>query len=357
MASERSDLIRRFGAATAGALVAALVIVPCLTRTVAVAATAHAVAPNPTEVGVLSTSTYGAVLVWTGKAAASASYSNAPLYEFSGDANGKFGCTTQKANGYDFPGGTFGLYSCTGPTSDVVNGVSTDDWPALTTVGTPVAGPGVNQKLLGTEHRPGVGDQVSYGGHPLYLFDPPSNPFDPGGEGYLESVYPAFPWHGIWYLVSARDGRPAPGPTTIGTEYLPDKQPALAYLQFGLSGTPITVYSYSLDRQGVSECTATCSLTWLPLLTMGEPQVQVNIVKNPIVQGGPVGHVATQDLGVIRRADGTEQVTYGGKPLYLYSREHYVFANGGPSSFGTTGNGNGLRGPNGGTFSVVYLGH
>jgi predicted lipoprotein with Yx(FWY)xxD motif len=225
----------------------------------------------------------------------------APLYEFSGDADGKFGCTTRPAKGWDPGLGTFGVYTCTGPESDISKS-TTDDWPALATTGTPVAGHGVDQELLGTVERPGVGDQVTYGGHPLYLFDPPSHPFAPQGEGYFESVYPMFPWHGIWYLVSARDGRPAPGQATVGTEILAGKKPALAYVEAALNGVTVTVYSYSLDRVGASVCTGACAVTWPPLLTTGEPKIGLTVATN---------HVVAQDLGVARRPDGTDQVTGG----------------------------------------------
>jgi len=338
---------RRFGAAAGCAVLAALATGPVLTTTATMAAPANAAATGR-EVSALATSAYGSVLVWGGSIEGAGS----PLYEFSGDANGKFGCTTQKAMGYDDPAGAFSVASCTGPESDFVNVTGGADWPALTTTGAPVAGPGVDQKLLGDVRRPGIGDQVSYGGHPLYLFDQPSKPFDPLGEGYLESVAPMYPWHGIWYLVSAKDGRPAPGPATVGTETLPGKIRAVAYVELssprdvGVGDLPVTVYSYSLDRAGVSTCTGACAITWPPLLTTGKPQVY----------SGCSQCVATNDLATIRRPDGTQQVTYRGKPLYLYSGERYVFIDGvEPSSNGTAGNGNGLHGPNGGTFSVVYL--
>lgn len=315
-------------------------------------------APAGTEVSAMSTSIYGSVLVWGGRKEGHGSF----LYEFSGDANGKFGCTTRRAPGYNGGGGPLSaevpaqsllgmLASCTGPERDFLSvSPSDDDWPALTTAGAPVAGPGVDQNLLGTVDRRGIGKQVTYGGHPLYLFDvrETSDPLYSSGEGYVESVAPMYPWHGIWNLVSAKDGAPAPGPTTVGAEILPSKKAALAYVEFPDDYTwPLTVYSYSLDRGSVSACTGACAVTWMPLLTTGKPKVDYSV---------STARIAAQKIGVIRRPDGTEQVTYEGKPLYLYSRERYVFVEGvQPSIRGSTGNGNGLRGPNGGTFSVVYL--
>ena len=182
---------------------------------------------------------------------------------------------------------------------------------------------------------------------------PRPRPFAPQGEGYLESTAPMYPWHGIWYLVSAKGGQPAPGRVFVGTENLPDKKRALAYVEFslpldaGVRDVPVTVYSYSLDRAGTSLCTGTCAVIWPPLLTTSKPQIY-----------SACGQcLAPNDLAVIRRADGTQQVTYRGKPLYLYSGERYVFVDGAvPSSNGAEGNGDGIHGPSGGTFSAVYLG-
>lgn len=42
-------------------------------------------------------------------------------------------------------------------------------WPMLTAAGKPVAGPGVKRNLLGTI-KVGSKTQVTYAGHPLYLF-------------------------------------------------------------------------------------------------------------------------------------------------------------------------------------------
>ncbi|MGD0380342.1 MAG: hypothetical protein ABSC30_10205 [Acidimicrobiales bacterium] len=60
-------------------------------------------------------------------------------------------------------------------------------WPPLDTTGTPRAGGGVQQGLLGTEDG-----QVTYGGHPLYSYAGDSTPGETSGQGL----------GGIWFVVS-----------------------------------------------------------------------------------------------------------------------------------------------------------
>jgi predicted lipoprotein with Yx(FWY)xxD motif len=304
-------------------------------------ASAQGIPQTGTVVAAISTAAYGSVLIGGGKPG-TAPLANYPFYAISSDAGGKFGCTTARKNGFDLVAGEFQSETCTGPESDELNSVSSDDWPAVTTNGPPIAGPGVNQKLLGTVERPGIGDQVTYAGHPLYLYDTPSAPFNPEGEGWLETVYPLPPWHGLWDLVSARNGLPAPGQATIETETLPDGKSAVAAGEFpNFSSVAVSVYSFSRDHAGHSACTGACAATWIPVLTTGTPTV--------------TGGIAPKDVGFIRRPDGTDQVTYEGKPLYLYSGEKVILSPGGagPQSTGTVGNGNGLAGPGGGAFSLV----
>jgi len=291
--------------------------------------------PSRTVVSALSTTAYGSVLTVGG----AGPLTGAPLYAISSDANGAFGCT---------PGPlvtTFqGPLTCTGPMSDFINNVTTDEWPALTTVGRPIAGTGVNRHLLGSIYRPGIGRQVTYAGHPLYLFDPPSNPFVPFGEGFLETVLPLPPWHGLWDLISARAGLPDPGVATIETGKLPNGTSVVSaeeYPNVVPGGVAITTYTFSRDHRRDLDCKRACAVTWIPVLTTGPPQAGAGI--------------SAANLGVVRRPTGSWQVTYKGKPLYLYSQEQAQFASGQPLTTGTVGNGNGLSGPHGGTFSDIPL--
>lgn len=273
------------------------------------------------------TTPYGTVLnVGSGQ------FSGYTLYEFT--RNTASGCSTKVDPASNPP------LSCSGPESD-----KTADWPALTTVGKPVAGPGVNKHLLGTVHRKDIGgDQVTYAGKLLYMFDPAPGQY--GGVNFEETVAPLPPWHGIWYLVSAKNGLPATGPIVISTQKQTDGSTVLTAGMFqgmaGASGLPIIVYSYSKDAKNHSNCTGPCAITWPPVLSTGAVQAGAGVSKSA--------------LRVIHRADGTEQVTFDGKPLYLYSEEVPQLnpQTGNPESPATLGTGNGLAGPQrDGTLKVV----
>lgn len=300
--------------------------------------------PARTIVVASQVSTYGSILE-VGGVSGPGQLGGYALYENSADTVGGFMCGTSRASAVDLVAGGIGPLSCTGPESDMVDAVGTDDWPALTTIGPPVAGHGVNPQLIQTVYRQGIGRQVTYAGHPLYLFhsdQPPADGYPPLGEGFFETVLPMPPWHVLWDLVSASDGLPDPGPASIETETLPDGKKVLAAAEFptGLGGA-VTVYAYSLDHAGHSACSGACAVEWIPVLTSGAPR-------------GILG-VVTKDLGTLRRLDGEEQVTYEGKPLYLYSREKFVFPPpvSLPQTTATAGNGEGLKWPGGGTFSVI----
>jgi predicted lipoprotein with Yx(FWY)xxD motif len=65
-----------------------------------------------------------------------------------------------------------------------------------------------------------------------------------------------------------------------------------------------TLYLFEKDTSRRSACSGQCAQYWPPLLT----------------HGAPVAHAGVKQslLGKIRRADGSQQVTYAGHPLYRY---------------------------------------
>jgi predicted lipoprotein with Yx(FWY)xxD motif len=69
-------------------------------------------------------------------------------------------------------------------------------WPALTSSGRPTAGPGVRSSLISTISLPGGKRQVTYAGHPLYLYEPASERAETSYVGVRQ-------FGGTWYGVSA----------------------------------------------------------------------------------------------------------------------------------------------------------
>lgn len=288
------------------------------------------------EVSVLSTSAYGAVLV-----VGNGALKGFPLYAFTGDQNGKIRCGTSLATGYDLGPVTSMPLTCTGPESDLLKGVKSDDWPAFTSAGRPFGGPGIDSRLLSRVNRPGIGNQVTYNGHPLYLFDPVSRPFLPQGEGYMETSKPLAPWRGYWYLVSAV-GHFAPARATLNQGVLPDGLKVLSVvMDANVSPLDVTLYTFGGDHSHVT-CEETCSLTWIPLLTHGAPVADRGVISRLV--------------GTHRLNDGAEQVTYEGHPLFLYAKERVFLT---PSVHlkrsGTAGNGEGVAAPGGGAWETVDL--
>jgi predicted lipoprotein with Yx(FWY)xxD motif len=228
--------------------------------------------------------------------------------------------------------------TCAGPETD-----TNADWPIVSTVGKPVAGKGVNPKLLGTTYRRDLKEeQVTYAGKLLYLFDMQPHQFT--GVNFIETVLPLPPWHGLWALVSPKDGSQVTGSITVTTQTQPTGGSALAADMFqGVGTTAVIVYTYSGDTKGHSNCSGACALEWPPVLSSEVPHVS----------GLP-----SSTLGTIKRSDGRTQITYEGHPLYFYSGEvpRLNPSTGNPLDPVAIGSGNGLSGPkHKGTFSIVAV--
>ena len=73
-----------------------------------------------------------------------------------------------------------------------------------------------------------------------------------------------------------------------------------------VSASGRTLYHYTDETKGRVDCSGACAKLWPPLL--------VKAGAKPVAGPG----IATAKLGVVKRPDGTSQVTYGGLGLYLY---------------------------------------
>jgi predicted lipoprotein with Yx(FWY)xxD motif len=250
----------------------------------------------------------------------SGKYQGFTLYAITSDYPGHYGCTTTVMSILGHNG------SCTGPSGD-----TNAEWPAITTTGKPVAGPGVSAKLLGWVVRKSVGRQVTYAGHPLYLFD--SGPGEVTGEGWDEPSLP--PWHGVWYVV-APSGRFQPWAGTLTTMRIGGHEVLAALMLTGVGFESFPVYAYSNDTRRSSSCHGACATQWPAVLTSGRP--------------GLSGGLKAGNLRTIKHG-GYLQVAYDGHPLYLYASEGIAPT---ATGFAATGNGNGLV-VDGGTFSLVRI--
>jgi predicted lipoprotein with Yx(FWY)xxD motif len=106
----------------------------------------------------------------------------------------------------DGTGRTLYLFeSDTGSTSTCTGGCAAT-WPALTTDGDPVTGDGASASMLGTSANTAGGTQVTYNGHPLYLYSGDSASGQANGEGI----------GGVWYAVTADGTAAQPGGSGTG---------------------------------------------------------------------------------------------------------------------------------------------
>jgi predicted lipoprotein with Yx(FWY)xxD motif len=257
---------------------------------------------GPATVSVVTTKSFGRVL-----AIGSGAYKGCSLYLLTSDkvhrlAGGPYACSN-------------GLNAIGQPCDTVL-------WPALLTKGAPIAGPGVDARLLGTVTRtdlPGLSavKQVTYAGFPLYRFFLDEDPGETDGANLFDPVTSPT---GIWYLVEPRHGRPAPGRAHMKLETAPVGDMGFSATVLAVTmdhgfvlanNATFPVYRLSADHRGHTNCWALCAAVfWPPVLTSGRP-----------VAGPGVDQAA---LGTIVRPDGSRQVTYHGKPLYLFYGDAYI---------------------------------
>jgi predicted lipoprotein with Yx(FWY)xxD motif len=83
-----------------------------------------------------------------------------------------------------------------------------------------------------------------------------------------------------------------------------DRFPGIGSVLVDRSGKAL--YSSDQEASGRILCSGACNAFWKPLT---------------VAAGNPTTAASGVELGVIRRPDGTRQVTAGGKPLYTFSED------------------------------------
>jgi predicted lipoprotein with Yx(FWY)xxD motif len=102
----------------------------------------------------------------------------------------------------DARGRTLYLFQRDSGTKSTCSGACAIDWPPLRSTGKPIVGSGANPSLVATKARVDGTTQVSYNGHPVYVFSGDQKPGDTNGQGVNA-------FGGLWYVLS-----PAGDPVT-----------------------------------------------------------------------------------------------------------------------------------------------
>lgn len=318
-----SGQMRRAGLAAALTLglvgVALLFSSPASAQTKPCSDDVSSAATGPATVSAASTTSYGRVLV-----VGSGDYAGCSLYLLTSDQ-------LHALSGADF--------ACSDNMNVLKTPCDSDLWPALLSKGAPIAGPGVNPRLLGTVTRhdfdlsgaPPV-KQVTYAGYPLYRFFLDKAAGDTQGANLDDPVTSP---SGVWYLVDPSRGTPATGQAQLQLETAPvggtgpEETVLAARMNNDFSAFPdasFPVYTLSRDhghergdarsddrhdgRGRESACQGLCAVYWPPLLTSELPEAASGVDQHA--------------LGIIVRPDGSQQVTYNGRPLYLFNHDAYI---------------------------------
>jgi predicted lipoprotein with Yx(FWY)xxD motif len=210
---------------------------------------------------------------------------------------------------------TYGLasFACSDGPNAIGKPCDTVLWPALLTKGRPVAGPGVDPSLLGTVTRTDVllgktVRQVTYAGLPLYRFFLDETAGETDGANLLDPVTSP---PGTWYLVEPAHGHPAVGQLQLQAETVGGKALLSASMDNDFSLLPHGTFPvYTLSNGAGRACRSYCALLWPPVLTSARPKAGA---------GGD-----QHALGTVALPDGTRQVTYNGKRLYLFIEDAYI---------------------------------
>jgi predicted lipoprotein with Yx(FWY)xxD motif len=110
----------------------------------------------------------------------------------------------------DSHGRTLYLFRSDSGTNSACTGACTIDWPPLRATGKPTVGGGATASSVATSARADGKPQVTYNGHPLYLFSGDQKPGDANGEGVNA-------FGGLWYVLSSAGNQivgSAPSPAT-----------------------------------------------------------------------------------------------------------------------------------------------
>ena len=178
-------------------------------------------------------------------------------------------------------------------------------WPPLVVTDAPTAGDGADASKLGATTRKDGAKQVTYNGWPLYYYQKDKNPGDTVGQDVGQ----------VWYVLSpageevaakvSESPTPAAANAALPTVKVATKEGLGSFL---VDSDGITLYMFTKDEPGVTNCYDKCAQAWPPL----------QVTDKPVAGEG----VDASLLGTTLRKEGGTQVTYNGWPLYYYQKDN-----------------------------------
>jgi predicted lipoprotein with Yx(FWY)xxD motif len=119
----------------------------------------------------------------------------------------------------DSTGRTLYLFKADVGTKSACTGACAAAWPPLLATGKPTAGTGLMASKIGTITRSGGHQQLTYNGHPLYLFIKDQKPGQTTGQGVTAFGAAWFALSPSGNQISARPPSPASGGSSGGGGY------------------------------------------------------------------------------------------------------------------------------------------
>jgi predicted lipoprotein with Yx(FWY)xxD motif len=214
----------------------------------------------------------------------------------------------------DSKGMTLYIFTKDAPNKSNCTGGCTTVWPPLLTSGKPAAGSGVDDSKLGSITLADNTLQVTYNQMALYYFAKDKAAGDTFGQN-VGSVWFMVAPDGSAISTASAGTSTSPAPTSSYATAATSSPAAAAGATLNAANTyalgnylvdakGMTLYIYTKDTAGVSNCSGGCAANWPPLLTTSTPSAGKG--------------VDDSKLGTITRADGSKQVTYNNQPLYYY---------------------------------------
>jgi len=108
----------------------------------------------------------------------------------------------------DSNGRTVYLFKKDNGTKSACSGACADAWPPVRADGKPTVGAGADASQVGTTRRSDGASQVTYNGHPLYLYQGDQQPGDTTGQG---SAGFGAPWYALSPAGTEITGQPSGG--------------------------------------------------------------------------------------------------------------------------------------------------